>query len=293
MTGSGSARIAELVGDKPGGSTKLAFVSDLHLFNSRCDYERHEVAIRYAIEQSDVCVWGGDLFDFHWSCAGDALVSQKLAIAWLDNWRAQFPDKTFVYLMGNHDAQPSFQSALEAWAAAESRGPVAKHPLPSQTGQIAETPPPAQVLSASKGAIHVGLDAIRIGDCVLTHGDVIEPFKGRFSRPVTLASYRERWQHERMGNTRPPMVRNQLYDAAVTARLHLVAAGVAHRHHSVCMRLLRWVEEQPSWFGADVQRVVFGHTHRRLEGAQIAGAQFYNGGATVRHVRFSPVSLVV
>ncbi len=250
-----------------------AFISDLHLLSSRCNYRDHEYVIRNAIEAADVCVWGGDLFDFCWSCEGDGPKSRRLAIEWLDRWKREFPMKTFVYLTGNHDAQPEFQDALAQWA--------------GNTHQISSDQSPRPELSIQPAAVHVGLDAVRIGDCLMVHGDVIE----RGGMDGGLAAYRSRWQHERTGADRPPAIRNSVYNAAVKARLHLATAGVAHRRKDVCLRLLRWTRSQPDWVSDGVRRIVFGHTHRRLRGVHIAGYEFYNGGATVKHVPFAPIVL--
>lgn len=260
-------------GSETGDGCSVAFISDLHLLSSRCNYADHEIAVRKAVESAEVVVWGGDLFDFCWSCQGDGPTSRKLAIRWLDDWKREFPTKTFVYLNGNHDAQPEFQAALAEWAGDGTQSQ-------SDSSQPSQLP----ILPA---AVHVGLDAIRIGDCLMVHGDVIEG--GGID--AGLAMYRSRWQHERTGTHQPPAVRNGLYNVAVNARLHLATAGVAHRRKNSCLRLLRWTRSQPNWVSDGVRRIVFGHTHRRLSGVRISGYEFYNGGATVKHVPFAPIVL--
>lgn len=271
MHDTSSPRIVKLVrsdGGDLGNPLTIAFISDLHLLSSRHDYARHAASVRRAIESCDVCIWGGDLFDFHWSCEGDGVISRQIAIEWLQRWRLEFTEKTFVYLTGNHDAQPSFQYELRSWAG------------PSPEGDVWAMPP---------GSTFACLDAVRIGDCLFLHGDVIESLPKRIGRNVSLTHYRRKWEHERVGNHEPPLVRNRLYNAAVSARLHLATAGVAHRRRSVCLRLLRWVRHQPQWVGDGITRIVFGHTHRRIDGVSMAGVEFHNGGAAVRHVAFEPV----
>src|SRR6056297_1750871 len=74
MHDTSSPRIVKLVrsdGGDLGNPLTIAFISDLHLLSSRHDYARHAASVRRAIESCDVCIWGGDLFDFHWSCEGD------------------------------------------------------------------------------------------------------------------------------------------------------------------------------------------------------------------------------
>ncbi|MCM2373027.1 metallophosphoesterase [Aporhodopirellula aestuarii] len=256
-----------------GHELTTAFISDLHLLSSRCNYSHHSGAVRNAIEAADVCVWGGDLFDFCWSCEGDGPTSRQIALDWLESWREEFPEKRFVYLTGNHDAQPEFQRILAEWA---------RPHRPAKDTDMQD-----HELALHDGAVYVGLDAIRIGDCLMVHGDVIE---GGGSIDG-LGRYRSRWHHERTGIHQPPAIRNHLYNAAVTARLHLATAGMAHRRKNVCMRLLHWIRCQPDWLGHGVRRIVFGHTHRRLGGVRIAGYEFYNTGAAVRHVPFEPVVL--
>lgn len=271
---------------------RVAFVSDLHLLSSRCDYAHHAISVRNAVQSAEVCVWGGDLFDFCWSCEGDGPASRAIAIDWLERWRVEFPEKTFVYLNGNHDAQTEFQTALQRWAGSEADPPLppetTARSVPSETS-VTRAPASADRLPIRPGATYVGWDAIRLGDCLMVHGDVIE---GN-GAAVGLARYRSRWQHERTGVPHPPMIRNRLYNAVVSTRLHLATAGVAHRHKNVCMKLMRWIRSQPEWVGEGLQRIIFGHTHRRLGGVRVADYEFFNGGAAVKHVPFEPVVLEV
>ena len=263
-------RLAELVPESdPTDPLQMAFISDLHLFSSRCNYERHEATIRRAVEASDVCVWGGDLFDFCWSRIGGGDVSRKAAIDWLEAWRAEFPEKTFVYLTGNHDAQAAFRESLDQWARPHTQP---ENLSPSDTdGDNSDSTGAAQHvrLPMRPGSVYVGLDAIRLADTLMVHGDVIEG--GRNS--VGLDQYRNRWAHEPA--TSPANLQNGLYDAAVTARL------------------LHWARQQPDWMHHNIGQVVFGHTHRCLRGVHVAGIDFYNAGAAVKHVKFEPVVLPV
>ena len=263
-------RLAELVPESdPTDPLQMAFISDLHLFSSRCNYERHEATIRRAVEASDVCVWGGDLFDFCWSRIGGGDVSRKAAIDWLEAWRAEFPEKTFVYLTGNHDAQAAFRESLDQWARPHTQP---ENLSPSDTdGDNSDSTGAAQHvrLPMRPGSVYVGLDAIRLADTLMVHGDVIEG--GRNS--VGLDQYRNRWAHEPA--TSPANLQNGLYDAAVT------------------VRLLHWARQQPDWMHHNIGQVVFGHTHRCLRGVHVAGIDFYNAGAAVKHVKFEPVVLPV
>jgi UDP-2,3-diacylglucosamine hydrolase len=233
---------------------RLAFVSDLHLFSSRSNATEHQESIRRAIAESDVCVWGGDLFDFRWSRINSEQATIDHALGWLDEWYQQFPEVSFVFLDGNHDAHASFTSQLSAWSSRRDR-------------------------------FQCGLDCVRIDDTLLLHGDVIE---GGGS-PSAFADYRDRW------SDRPTAGRmaSGIYDVAIAARVHRAAAVAVHRKRSTCLRLIRWLHRQPSESSEGIRRIVFGHTHRLIDGYRVQGMEFYNGGAAIRHVPFSPVTLKI
>ena len=238
----------------PDGARRLAFVSDLHLFSSRSNATEHHELIRRTIGESDVCVWGGDLFDFRWSRLNGDQATIEHALRWLDDWYQQFPGVSFVFLDGNHDAHTSFTAQLAAW-------------------------------SDNRDRFRCGLDCIRIEDTLLLHGDVIE---GGGS-PDAFADYRDRW------SDRPPAGRmaSGVYDLAIATRVHRAAAVAVHRRRSTCLRLMRWLHQQPAESTAGVRRIVFGHTHRLIDGYRVQGMEFHNGGAAIRHVPFCPVKLKI
>ncbi len=82
-----------------------------------------------------------------------------------------------------------------------------------------------------------------------------------------------------------------VYDLAIATRVHRAAAVAVHRKRSTCLRLMRWMHQQPAPSTEGVQRVVFGHTHRRIDGYRVQGVEFHNGGAAIRHVPFAPVKI--
>ena len=228
----------------------ICFISDLHLFSDRCCVQEHTDVIRRSIERSDLCIWGGDLFDFRWSRLGCEERSVSEAIAWLDRWTQQFPQKQFLYLDGNHDAHLPFRLDLKTW-------------------------------SQGVSTFNCGYNSVRIGDTVFTHGDVIE---GRGSLQA-FRDYRASWENKPVASR----FASRAYDVAIAVRAHQVAALTAHRKRSTCLRLLRWLHRQDSESVTGVRRFVFGHTHRRLLDYEVGGVRFYNGGAAIRHVPFSPI----
>ena len=230
----------------------MAFISDLHLFSSRSNAHEHEDAIFRAIRWCDLCVWGGDLFDFRWSRHPDSERTVQRALGWLERWCERFPQTQFVFLNGNHDAHAPFSQALAEWARGNER-------------------------------FVGGLDWLRVDDVLLVHGDVIE---GDGSEEA-FTRYRNRWS----GKPLAGRLRNHAYDVAIAARMHRAVATATHRKKKTCLRLLRWMHRQPSEFVDGVRRIVFGHTHRFLPGEWVHGVQFFNGGAAIRHVPFAPVKL--
>jgi UDP-2,3-diacylglucosamine hydrolase len=234
------------------GVRRLTFVSDLHLFSSRSNASEHQQLILRAIEDCELCVWGGDLFDFRWSRLDGENTTVRRAIEWLDDWYEQFPSTRFVFLDGNHDAHARFTTQLAAWSKARDR-------------------------------FRSGLDCLRVENTLLLHGDVIE---GGGSASA-FADYRDRW------SDRPNASRmaSGVYDLAIATRVHRAAALAVHRNRSTCLRLMRWMHGQPAESIGGVRRIVFGHTHRRIDGYRVQGIEFFNGGAAIRHVPFSPVSL--
>ncbi len=231
---------------------RLTFISDLHLFSNRCNFLEHHDLIEASIEDADTCVWGGDLFDFRWSRVGNDRASVDRALRWLKGWYERFPDKQFIYLHGNHDAHHAFSDAMIHWAADRER-------------------------------FACDLDCMRIKDTLLLHGDVIEG-KGNVKK---FAEYRSRWQNKRVASR----VASGFYDVAVAARAHKAAAMAAHRRKATCLQLLQWMGRQPKHATDGVRRIVFGHTHRRIQGYRLDGIEFFNGGATIRHVLFTPVMI--
>ncbi len=234
------------------GVRRLAFVSDLHLFSSRSNASEHHELIRRSIATSDLCVWGGDLFDFRWSRLRDEQATIQRALQWLDDWYQQFPTTSFVFLDGNHDAHTAFAEQLSAWSSARDR-------------------------------FQCGLDCLRVEDTLLLHGDVIEGG----GTPDAFADYRDRWSDRRPASN----MASGVYDLAIATRVHRAAAIAVHRRRSTCLRLMRWMHRQPDESTQGVRRIVFGHTHRRINGYRVQGIEFHNGGAAIRHVPFSPVRL--
>ena len=231
---------------------RVAFVSDLHLFSSRSVADLHTGHVEASVQWGDVVVWGGDLFDFRWNRLGTHDQAIPAALDWLTDWCRRYPEKVFVYLSGNHDAESSFVQEITSFATRHENfaGP---------------------------------LDALRINDTLFLHGDVIEGG----GTEDGFVHYRTKWSSKPVAGK----LHNQAYDAAVSMRLHKSAAGIAHRKKQTCLRLLKWLHRQDSECRQGINRIVFGHTHRRIDGLSVGGVEFYNGGAAIKHVPFEPVEV--
>lgn len=230
----------------------VTFISDLHLFSTRSTAIKHRQAMLSAAKQSEMVIFGGDLFDFRWSRIGDHRATATAACDWLSRFIDEVGPKQYLYLYGNHDGDLELRNGLAAWAEARSEFRVAG-------------------------------DLLRIGDTVFLHGDAIE---GKCDASG-LEDYRTRWA----GKPQATLAQSRAYDAAISTGAHRLVAAVAHRRRRTFKRLLRYLEHHSCGHLHGVRRVVFGHTHRFIPGLSFEGVRFYNPGATVRGVPFQPVLL--
>ncbi|MEM9826310.1 MAG: metallophosphoesterase [Planctomycetota bacterium] len=231
---------------------QVAFVSDLHLFSSRSTATQQHSKIAAAIAAADVCIWGGDLFDFRWSRYSAEATIDK-ATVWLDQWTTPDLRRRFVFLRGNHDVHPAFEQRM------------------------------LEMTQRSDRWLFYG-DAVRVAGTVFVHGDVIE----KDHHVDGFCRYRQQW----IQMPAAPRWHHPIYDQAIRMRVHRAAAASVHGHRRVCRRLLHWLRRS-DFDHTQVQRIVFGHTHRRLNGRTIDGVDFHNGGAAIRHVPFHPVTLTL
>jgi UDP-2,3-diacylglucosamine hydrolase len=231
---------------------RVTFLADLHLFSARSTADQHENSMVTMARESEMVVFGGDLFDFRWSRIGNARQTANSAVHWLERFMNRVGKREFLYLYGNHDGDEELRQALRALQNRDSRFSVAG-------------------------------DLLRVGDTAFLHGDVIE---GR-GCSIAFQEYRERWAEKRQASH----AQSRAYDAAVALRVHRLAAAMAHRRVQTFQHLLVYLKHKQCGPAEGVRRVVFGHTHRMLTGRPYAGVRFFNPGATVRGIPFHPVVL--
>jgi len=231
---------------------KTHFVSDLHLFANRSSAPRIHDAIEHALRCSDTFVLGGDIFDFRWSRYRSHEETIEQSLHWLKGLVAINPECRIHYLLGNHDANPAFISALKA--------------LTSDYPQLVHHP-------------HI----LRLGNTTFLHGDIIDakiPFSVDFHELLD-----ERRAAEEL-RSRPPGFQHTLYDVAVRTRVHRLVANLANSNTKVLGRVSQYL----SWAGhgpeSGTRNVYFGHTHRSMEKVTYDGMQFSNPGAAIQGIDF-------
>ena len=231
---------------------KTHFVSDLHLFANRSSAPRIHDAIEHALRCSDTFVLGGDIFDFRWSRYRSHEETIEQSLHWLKGLVAINPECRIHYLLGNHDANPGFISALKA--------------LTSDYPQLVHHP-------------HI----LRLGKTTFLHGDIIDakiPFSVDFHELLD-----ERRAAEEL-RSRPPGFQHSLYDVAVRTRVHRLVANLANSNTKVLGRVSQYL----SWAGhgpeSGTRNVYFGHTHRSMEKVTYDGMQFSNPGAAIQGIDF-------
>ena len=130
--------------------TTWSVISDLHLFTARSVTHRFMDGIVQAMDESEALVLNGDILDFNWSIAGDAVQTMAAGERWLRELTAGSSCR-IIYVLGNHDG-------LAEWA---RRCETLARELPS---------------------LEFSPDYYRVGDTLFTHGDLLmgpAPFRTR------------------------------------------------------------------------------------------------------------------
>ena len=95
--------------DKP----NIYTFSDLHLFCGRSQAQESMGKIHAVLDDADILVLNGDIFDFRWSHYPDHETTVYAAIEWLEELVKLVPECQFQYVMGNHDAVSDFVPLLD------------------------------------------------------------------------------------------------------------------------------------------------------------------------------------
>ena len=229
------------------------FLSDLHLFSRRSQAERHVPAIQATAAAADCLILGGDIFDFRWSHHRSAERTTQAAMGWLDDLVGSHSQCDFHFVLGNHDSNARFVTALNSYR-------------------------------RQRPNLHVHPYLFRDGANVFLHGDAAD-------RPamcdVKLIQHRRPWEHDEQRGE----VQNLLYDLAVATRLHKVAGKIAHPRRRVAERLRGYLAKLGHSPETGLKQVYFGHTHEALHHYQHAHLAFHNGGAPIAGLDFRIVKV--
>jgi UDP-2,3-diacylglucosamine hydrolase len=230
------------------------FVSDLHLFSRRSVAAQHSDVIHAAAGNAATFVLGGDIFDFRWTTMASIEQTVDAAIEWLQELIEPRPDCDFHFLLGNHDNNRMFVQRLAE--------------LSRETANLSWHP-----------------YYVRLGESLFLHGDVVD----RKTSPDKLARARSRSRHHKKRGA----TANLLYDLAVGARLHQVAATVVHPKRKVAKRILVYCRHIGHDASSGLRNVYFGHTHVAMLNYQYGGLFFHNGGAPIKGLPFRIVPIDV
>lgn len=243
-----SRRLARLIRHRTMPYRRTYFVSDLHLFSRRSLAAQHEQALHAAASRARMFILGGDIFDFRWSTLDSTEATVEAAVRWLDDLSGAHKRCDFHFVLGNHDCNRRFVSALEAYSAAQPN--FAVHPY-----------------------------YFRLGRSVFLHGDAADRPRMCSNR---LRLRREKWAHDEQ---RGPW-RHLLYDLAVQTNIHRVVGQVAHPKRRVAHRLLNYLTRVGHGPTTGLEHVYFGHTHQAMSNYRYQGLKFHNGGSPMPGLEF-------
>jgi UDP-2,3-diacylglucosamine pyrophosphatase LpxH len=224
----------------------VCFVSDLHLFARRSTAEYHVDDIVAVANGSDICVLGGDIFDFRWSTLPSEEATAEAAVQWLREFNEKTNACTVHFLMGNHDDHPL----------------LLKH-LPELERQ-------AETFEWSRFFY-------RLGNTVFLHGDVAD----RTMTAACLEKQRQQFHHGRRSE-----MHHRLYDIAVKAQLHRITPPAVYPCKKVTKRILNYLIQIGHGPETGVEHVCFGHTHRPVDNYRLGGVTFHNCGAPIGKAPF-------
>lgn len=225
---------------------KVCFVADLHMFARRSTAERYQDRIIEAALESDLCVLGGDIFDFRWSTYLTEDETAHAAVEWLRHFDEATQHCRVHFLLGNHDDHPELLERLP-------------------------------FLEQEMTTFEWSRYYFRIGDTLFLHGDVAD-------KNMTAACLK--LQREQFSHGSRTELHNRLYDVAIKAQLHRLAPPAVYPCKRVAKRILAYMESIGHGRESGVEHVCFGHTHRPMDHFLYGGVHFHNGGAPIGDAPF-------
>lgn len=234
---------------------KISVVSDLHIFCSRSNWKHKFRAVEEAIQSSDIFVFNGDTFDFHWVTDNTKEQTFNKAIAFLRFLAIKYPQCHIHINLGNHDHDSEFCQLLMQL---EKELPnFSWHPY-----------------------------YLRVGKVVFLHGDAAI----RKMNHSQLIKYRNQWEHK---PTHKNILVNQIYDVAVSMRTHVALSHIYFRNRRTVKNLLWYLDDLELGLDSGVSEVYFGHTHIPLRNFRYKGVTFHNTGTAYKGMKLKILRTLV
>lgn len=229
---------------------KVCFIADLHLFARRSTASLHQNRMIQSALESDLCVLGGDIFDFRWSTYLTEDETAHAAVEWLREFDRATHHCQVHFLLGNHDDHPELLERL----------PFLEQEMPT---------------------FEWSRYFYRLGDTLFLHGDVAD-------KTMTAACLK--LQREQFIHGSRTELHHRLYDVAIKAQLHRLAPPAVYPCQRVAKRILKYMESVGHGQKTGVKHVYFGHTHRPMDHYLCEGVHFHNGGAPIGNAPFRILS---
>ncbi len=222
-------------------------LSDSHLFASRSDaFERFET-VYPLLRESNLCVLNGDTFDFRWTILSSLEETVERAHLWLKELLAAYPEITFVFIAGNHDAHPLFMPKLD-----------------SLTSDFKN-------LRAIK--YHLLLE-----DKLFLHGDTIHATDRTLP---ALDAYRQRFAYK---DKQSPAF-HLLFKTLIALRGPNVATALQNVDKN-CEKISDYIDLHLKERTEQIKSVFYGHTHNPFQQHKCRGRLFTNTGSMIRNLDF-------
>jgi UDP-2,3-diacylglucosamine pyrophosphatase LpxH len=232
----------------------VCVVSDLHMFCKRSHWEDHLDEIEVAAANADLFVFNGDTFDFKWTTLRSVEQTVQAATDFLADLAGRFPECRFHVNLGNHDHVQGFIDALADLASRTEN--LTWHPY-----------------------------YLRMGNTLFIHGDMAT----RKMNQAQLEAYRTNWLHHK----KQGRMKNRVYDAAFRAKAHVAVSRLVHPPQRTLERVHAYIHDIGHGEPEGVENVYFGHTHVAVDGARYGGVTFHNGGAPMKGMDFSLLTLEI
>lgn len=237
---------------EPGKKTGLT-VSDLHVFSHHSRTRDFLAELESLATSAEVLVLNGDIFDFKWSQHAGVLPSVMVAKRQLEHLMRALPRCQVHVVLGNHDAVPPYQVAL-------------------------------QELAQAHASFFWHEFACKVGNGIFLHGDAVHAG----SSNAAVRRFRERVSRPRFDTPWHRLAHGTLH----RSRLPRLAFTIVPKR-LLAARLVRYLTNEGWLPDRSVKDVYFGHTHSDFENFRYQGFRFHNSGSATLGARLRPIAFAV